>query len=136
MDPTQEGTLEWSPEGSLPAIKTGSGWRFGRNLNQHPYTTLLGSDTWAVELTEREWQSFFLGLKRLWQTFTEIQNELMPEEAITLEQQTPELTLILTGIPPQQIRLFLQIHTGRGAEGFWEPEAVFALVTTILASKI
>lgn len=135
MDPTRQNPLEWAPESArTQSLKTGSGWRIGRNLKQQPYTTLVGSDTWAFELTEIEWQSFSIGLKHLWQTFTEMQGELMPEEAITLEHQTPEVTLILTGIPPH-IRLFLQMHTNRAAEGFWEADAVLSLVTTVLTGS-
>ncbi|NJK64389.1 MAG: DUF1818 family protein [Synechococcaceae cyanobacterium SM2_3_1] len=108
---------------SVPPMLKGEGWRIGYQPQQQPYSALVGSDQWALELTEREWQDFCLGLQHLEQGCKAAQDHLVDEEVLTLEYHSDHLTLIATGVPPQ-FSLFLQLHTGRGGEGFWA-EGVF-----------
>lgn len=104
-------------------LLSGVGWRVGRRPHRSPYTTLIGSDTWALELTEPEWQDLCQGLDQLHLDLTQIQDQLMEEEAITVEHQTERLTLIASGFPHHH-QIFIQLHNGRRGEGQWSPEVI------------
>ncbi len=110
----------------------GEGWRIGYRPQQQPYPALVGSDQWALELTETEWQDFCLGLQELEHSSQAAQDHLVEEEALTLEYHSDHLTLIATGVPPQ-FSLFLQLHTGRGGEGFWAAGVFFQLKRAVQA---
>lgn len=101
----------------------GEGWRVGRRPQTPPYTALIGADSWALELTEPEWQDLCDGLDRIQADLKAAQAHLMDEEAITLEHQTERLTLIATG-SPQRHQIYVQLHTGRRAEGQWLAEVI------------
>ncbi len=120
-----------SPESQAQSsvLKQGSGWRVGYRP-AHTFTALVGSDRWAIELTNSEWQAFAQGLLSLEQGMTEAETHLMPGESITLEHTTNELTLTATG-DPSSYQLFLQLHTGRRAEGGWDPESVRPLMQVV-----
>ncbi len=101
----------------------GEGWRVGRRPQDPPYTALVGSETWALELTEAEWQDLGRGLQQLQADLQAAQAHLMEEESITLEHQTERLTLIATGFP-HHYQLYLQLHSGRRGEGQWPAEVI------------
>jgi hypothetical protein len=47
----------------------GSGWRLGWDPRRSPFVALVGGETWALELTQEEWQAFGQGvycLQRIW----------------------------------------------------------------------
>lgn len=108
----------------------GTGWRVGRRPQHPPYTALVGSDTWALELTEPEWQDLCQGLQQLQTDLAAIQAHLMAEEAITLEHQTERITVIATGYP-HTYELYLQLHSGRRGEGHWSPEVIPELIAAV-----
>ncbi|MDX2273209.1 MAG: DUF1818 family protein [Cyanobacteriota bacterium] len=113
-----------------PHLWKGAGWRLGRQPHHPPYTTLLGSDDWAMELTEAEWQAFCQALQQLRHQWQVMRPHLMAEESLTLEQGLDLLTLIATG-EPDHFRLYLRLHQGRASEGVWSPSAVAGLVQQV-----
>jgi len=129
----------------------GVGWRFGWNGEQG----LIGGDDWALELTAEEWQDWCCTCRNLWDTWQAMQAHLMPEEDLTLERQTDLLTMNLfvpaalalvepvcraklgngtcsPGSPPQ-VRLYVQLCTGRVAEGQWQGESAQTLLARMAA---
>ncbi len=108
----------------------GPGWRVGRHFQASPYTALVGADTWALELTEQEWQDLGQGVQQLQIDLNAIQAHLMAEETITLEHQTERITLIATGYP-HSYYLFLQLHQDRRGEGQWSTEVIPELIAAI-----
>lgn len=110
-------------------LRQGSGWRVGYRAGQ-AFPALLGSDVWALELTESEWQAFVAGIQHLAAAMTAAKDYLMAGEGITLEHTSEGLTLTVTG-DPQAYRLFVQLHYGRRGEGLWDPDAVGPLLQAI-----
>ncbi|MEN9225723.1 MAG: DUF1818 family protein [Thermostichus sp. HHBFW_bins_43] len=106
-----------------PPLLKGSGWRLGWDPAGQPFVALVGGETWALELTQEEWQTFVKGLQRLQQDMEAMGSQLMAEEGITLEQAFPSLTLVATGSAAAW-SLYLQLHQGRRGEGFWPADAV------------
>ncbi|WP_017326117.1 DUF1818 family protein [Synechococcus sp. PCC 7336] len=109
---------------------SGAGWRVGWQPQRGEFCALVGADTWALELTQSEWQALGRALRAIQMAIAAARETLMEAESVTIEQQTQELTLIATGIPPQ-LDLYLQLHRRRGAEGFWRSEAVPSLVAAV-----
>jgi hypothetical protein len=91
---------------------------------------LVGGESWALELTTAEWQEFGHGLLYLQTAMDQIHPHLMEQETVTIEHKTDRLTLIASGFP-QQYELYLQLHAGRGAEGFWPAIVVKDLVEAV-----
>ncbi len=106
-----------------PPLRKGAGWRLGWDPARSPFVALVGGETWALELTQEEWQAFGQGVYCLQQDMEAIASQLMAEESITLERTFPWLTLIASGSPTAW-DLYLQLHQGRRGEGFWPAEAV------------
>lgn len=105
----------------------GSGWRWGWNGERG----LIGGEDWAMELSPEEWWDWCRRCDQIWSTWQTLQAHLMPGENLTLEQHSPLLTLILTG-SSEQMTLYVQLHTGRVAEGQWQGAAVYSLLASVL----
>jgi hypothetical protein len=108
-------------------LHKGNGWRIGWQPESRPHCALVGSDDWALELTDAEWQAFCQGMHQLQGAIASATGMLVAEEAITLEYANPLLTLIATGLPPA-FSIYLQLHSGRRGEGYWSSEAVTDLM--------
>ncbi len=106
-----------------PPLRKGSGWRLGWDPTQQNFVALVGGETWALELTREEWQTFVKGLQCLQRDMEALGSQLMADEGITLEQTFPTLTLIASGSSTAW-SLYLQLHQGRRGEGFWSADAV------------
>ncbi|MGQ9838729.1 MAG: DUF1818 family protein [Cyanobacteriota bacterium] len=120
-------TPESTPESMTRSrLLKGSGWRLGWDPAGQHFVALVGGETWALELTQTEWQDFVAGLQRLVKDMEAIGSQLMAEEKITLEQVSPSLTLIASGTATAW-SLYLQLHQGRRAEGFWSAGAALEL---------
>ncbi|CDN12732.1 MAG: DUF1818 family protein [Richelia sp.] len=104
-------------------LKSGKGWRIGWNPTAIEFKGLVGTDNWAIELTEAELNDFCRLLSQLKNTMSQIAAELMDEEKITCEAESDLLWMEVTGYP-QAYRLRFILNSGRCAEGEWDASAV------------
>jgi Domain of unknown function (DUF1818) len=108
-------------------IKSGAGWRLGWDVGAKAFQGLVGTDDWSLELTAMELEDFCRLLAQLDATMTQMQTELMDEEAIAIEAESDLLWLEASGCP-QAYHLRLMVLTGRRAEGSWPADVMPALV--------
>jgi Domain of unknown function (DUF1818) len=108
-------------------LKSGSGWRIGWNPDAPEFKGLLGTDDWAIELTEAELNDFCRLLTQLADTMKQMATELMDEEKIACEAESNLLWLEVEGYP-HTYSLRLILNTGRCAEGNWDDSAVPGLL--------
>ena len=111
---------------SSKIVKSGSGWRIGWNREAGEYPGLVGSDNWAIELTEAELADFHRLLTQLSTTIEQMATELMDEERIACEAETDLLWMEVEGYP-HSYSLRLILNQGRRCEGNWEAEGVRGL---------
>lgn len=104
-------------------LKTGKGWRIGWNPLAVKYQGLVGTDDWAVELTEAEFNDFCRLFTQLTETIKQLAGELMDEEKISLEAESDLVWLEIAG-DAQLYSLRLILNSGRGVEAAWEAAAV------------
>jgi hypothetical protein len=116
-------------------VKSGLGWRIGWDGEATEFTGLVGSDQWALELTEAEFNDFCRLLIQLAETMTQMSSELMDEEKIACEAETDLLWLQVEGYP-DSYSLQLILNTGRRGEGYWSAEAVPALLKATKVLKV
>ena len=108
-------------------LKKGKGWRLGWNPASPNYPGLVGSDSWAFELTVEEFNDFCRLLNQLTESIAAIATELMDEERITCEVESEHLWLGADGYAgAYSLRLIL--NTKRGCEGNWSDIAITELV--------
>lgn len=108
-------------------IKSGAGWRIGWNPNASEYQGLVGTDDWAIELTEAELDDFCRLLTKLANTMKQLTAELMDEEKIACEAESDLLWMEVEGYPHEYSLRFI-LNTGRCAEGKWNASAVPSLL--------
>jgi hypothetical protein len=116
-------------------LKTGRGWRLGWNPEATEFQGLVGGDTWAVELTQGEFDDFCRLLGQLAETMTQMAQELMDEEKIACEVESDWLWMQVEGYPHAYTVQFI-LNTGRRAEGSWSVDAVADLVQVAKTLKI
>ena len=108
-------------------IWEGPGWRIGWNPTAERFQALLGSDSWALELTAAELADVCRLSQQLSSTMAAMTAELMDDERVACEQETSLVWLEAEGFPAgYDLRLILL--TGRGGEGTWSAEAVPGLL--------
>jgi Domain of unknown function (DUF1818) len=108
-------------------IKSGSGWRIGWKPDAPEFKGLLGTDDWAIELTEAELSDFCRLLIQLADTMKQLATELMDEERIACEAESDLLWMEVEGYPHAYNLRFI-LNTGRCAEGQWNASAVPGLL--------
>lgn len=111
-------------------LKKGKGWRLGWNPYARRYQGLVGSDEWAIELTQTEFQDFCRLVLQLATTMEDMAQELVEEERIACEAESDLVWLEVEGYP-HAFSLRLIVQTGRCAEGNWSEMAVPELITAI-----
>lgn len=116
-------------------VKSGTGWRIGWNPDAPEFKGLLGTDDWAIELTEAELNDFCRILARLADTMKQLAAELMDEEKIACEAESELLWMEVEGYP-HAYSLRLILNTGRGAEGQWNASAVGDLLQATRMLKV
>jgi hypothetical protein len=116
-------------------IKSGSGWRIGWNYEANRYPGLIGSDRWAVELTEEELNDFSRLLIQLVNTMETMKTELMDEEKITLEAESELMWLELDGFP-NSYSLRLILYHNRCFEGNWDEGVTPDLARAVAMLKV
>ncbi|PSB24125.1 DUF1818 family protein [Stenomitos frigidus] len=108
-------------------VKSGLGWRLGWDAEAEIFKGLVGTEDWALELTEAELHDFCRLLHQLAETMAHMSSELMDEEAIACEAESDRLWLEADGYP-HDYSLHLILLTGRRGEGRWDANAVPALI--------
>ncbi|RAM51499.1 MAG: DUF1818 domain-containing protein [Hapalosiphonaceae cyanobacterium JJU2] len=108
-------------------IKSGSGWRIGWNPSALEFKGLVGTDDWAIELTEAELNDFCRLLLQLADTMQQLTSELMDEEKIACEAESDLLWMEVEGYPHAYSLRFI-LNTNRCAEGKWNAAAVPGLL--------
>lgn len=108
-------------------LKKGRGWRIGWNPTAVIYKGLVGTDDWAIELTETELNDFCRLLEQLARAMERMTQELMDEEKIACEAESERLWLEVEGYP-HAYSLRLILNQGRCCEGNWTEEAARELV--------
>ena len=63
----------------------GPGWRLVRDTSRKNFSTLIGGENWAVELSEDEWNELNQVIEKLIDQYGQIKTRLMPEEKISIE---------------------------------------------------
>jgi hypothetical protein len=108
-------------------IKSGLGWRVGWNPQNGEFTGLVGTEDWAIELTQAELDDFCRLLSQLSRSVAAIADELMDREKITCEAETSLLWMEVSGYP-DAYDLKLIVNTGRRSEAYWSELAVPGLL--------
>jgi hypothetical protein len=116
-------------------IKSGLGWRIGWNPDAPEFKGLVGTDDWAIELTEAELNEFCRLFNQLADTMKHLATELMDEEKIACEAESDLLWMEVEGYAHAYNLRFI-LNTGRGTEGKWEAEAVSELLPAIGMLKV
>ncbi len=116
-------------------VKSGPGWRIGWDAQAPEFKGLVGSEQWALELTEAEFNDFCRLLIQLAETMSQMSCELMDEEKITCQAETDLLWMQVEGYP-HTYDLQLILNTGRRGEGYWLPEAAGALIQAAKILKV
>ncbi len=71
-------------------LKNQKNWRLLKDFKKGKFCFLIGVDNWSIELQKSEFNSLYLLLQRINKQLLGIKNELMDEEAISLEiEQLP-----------------------------------------------
>lgn len=117
-------------------VQEGEGWRWLVDPARHPFAVLVGGQDWAVELTTEEARGLQQGLVHLVREHRGLANQLMAEEAISLELERGPLWMALEGDREVwQLRFVLTpASQSRAVEGGWRPEASAALVAALAQS--
>lgn len=116
-------------------IKSGLGWRIGWNPTAPEFQGLVGTDDWALELTQAELNDFCRLLGQLADTMSQIASELMDEEKIACEAESDLLWMEVEGYA-HAYGLRLILKTGRCAEGQWNDSAVPSLLQASVMLKV
>lgn len=111
-------------------LQEGLGWRLGYDPDASVFKGLVGSDRWAIELTEAEFADFCRLALQLADTVRSLAAELMAEERITCEQETPHIWMEIAGFPAQFELRFILLQ-GRQAEGAWAETVAAEIVQAI-----
>jgi hypothetical protein len=124
-------------------VGEGEGWRLAFNPLKSPFPLLVGGRQWAAELTLAEAQVLQMAVAKLVQQHAGLVDQLMAEEALSLELETRlagdgQLWLSLEGDRSQWCLGFvLTPESGvRGLEGHWESGATAAFVAAFAALRL
>ena len=102
--------------------KEGPGWRIIRDSSRDKFSTLIGGESWAIELTQSEWEILVKVVIDLSDQYKDIKDQLMGEEDITLEMDSNPWFAILKGDQyGWNLKLILESSDSlnRGAEVSW-----------------
>ena len=77
--------------------KEGPGWRIIRDSSRENFSTLVGGESWAIELNQSEWETLVKVVIDLSDQYKKTKDQLMDEEDITLEMESNPWLGILKG---------------------------------------
>jgi len=129
-------------------VHEGEGWRLVVDPLRQPFPVLIGGEHWASELAAAEALSLQEGVRRLLEQHRGLTDQLLEEEALTLELEValaaeaglagaPGLWLELEGDRQHwSLRFVLTPAAGRRAlEGGWPPAASAAFAAALLQGQ-
>ena len=122
--------LNFASQNTSKQLLNGEGWRIGLRSDVDLYKGLVGTDNWAIELTESELKDFCKLALQLNETMQLMATELSDCEKISCTLETEDISLEASGYP-QKFTLHLQLMNGRQSEGIWEENAVPFLLRAI-----
>jgi hypothetical protein len=122
--------LNFTDQNLPKQLLRGSGWRIGFRSDVDVYKGLVGADSWAIELTEREFKDFCKLALQLADTMRVMARELSDGEKICCTLETEDICLEVNGYP-HGFNLHFQLLMERCCEGFWAEEAVPFLIEAI-----
>ena len=102
--------------------KEGTGWRLIRDSSRDNFSTLIGGESWAIELNQFEWKTLVKVVIDLSDQYKNIKDQLMGDEDITLELESDPWLAILKGDQNGwKLKLILDSSDSlnRGAEVSW-----------------
>ena len=102
--------------------KEGPGWRLIRDSSRDNFSTLIGGESWAIELNQFEWKTLVKVVINLSDQYKNIKDQLMGDEDITLELESDPWLAILKGDQNGwKLKLILDSSDSlnRGAEVSW-----------------
>tara|TARA_B100000965_G_scaffold399039_1_gene418204 strand:+ start:223 stop:603 length:381 start_codon:yes stop_codon:yes gene_type:complete len=114
--------------------KEGPGWRIIRDSSRGNFSTLIGGDSWAIELNEFEWKTLLKIVFDLSDQHKDIKEQLMGDEDITLEMESYPWVAFLQGDQyGWNLKLILDSSDSlnRGAEIFWPRDVTFHLANAM-----
>tara|TARA_Y100001968_G_scaffold155399_1_gene141966 strand:- start:544 stop:924 length:381 start_codon:yes stop_codon:yes gene_type:complete len=114
--------------------KEGPGWRIIRDSSRDNFSTLIGGESWAIELNQLEWEILIKLILDLSNQYRDVKDELMGDEDITLESgRNPWLGILKGDQYGWSLKLILYSNDSinRGAEVFW-PRNVTESVTSAM----
>ncbi len=114
--------------------KEGPGWRLIRDPSKGHFSTLIGGEKWAIELTDFEWESLVQVVFDLHKQYCAVQDQLMGDEDITLELERNPWFAILKGDRDEWSLKFILKKSepfSRGAEIFWPKNVTRPLISAI-----
>ncbi|PZV19661.1 MAG: DUF1818 domain-containing protein [Pseudanabaena sp.] len=122
--------LNFASQDTSKQLLSGEGWRIGFRSDVDIYKGLVGTDSWAIELTKSEFNDFCKLASQLAETMQLMAAELSDGEKICCTLETEDISLEVNGFP-DAFTLHLQFLTGRRFEGFWDAAAVPFLIGAI-----
>ncbi len=99
-------------------LREGPGWRLGWDEGRDHFKALVGGEHWAIELTQAEFEDLRRLAQQLAATMASMASELMPDEHINCEQETPQVWMEAEGFHHSYSLRFILLN-GRGGEGGW-----------------
>ena len=102
--------------------KEGPGWRLIRDASRENFSTLIGGESWAIELNQFEWKTLVKVVIDLSDQYKNIKDQLMGDEDITIELESDPWLAILKGDQNgRKLKLILDSSDSlnRGAEVSW-----------------
>lgn len=118
-------------------VLEGQGWRLVVDPCRAPWPVLIGAEAWAAELSAGEARLLASGVQELAVQLEALADQLMAEEAITLELERPcgagSLWLEIEGHPSAwALRVVLAPGPERrGFEGRWCPQGSAAIAAAL-----
>ena len=114
--------------------REGPGWRIIRDSSRENFSTLIGGQSWAIELNKSEWETLVKVVIDLSDQYENIKDQLMDDEDITLELESNPWFAILQGDQNGwNLKLILDSRDSlnRGAEVSWPRNVTFHLVNAM-----
>ncbi len=102
--------------------KEGPGWRIIRDTSRDNFSTLIGGESWAIELNQYEWKTLVKVVIDLSDQYENVKGQLMGDEDITIELESDPWLAILKGDQHGwNLKLILDSidSLNRGAEVSW-----------------